>query len=172
MARKSSRRRTGTDVNQLWNLPVPIDRSSTGAVSNALIVDLDQKMTELRDLLGQIRTATAEAHGLLKDLRTESRQARRLLPMIVSKRIAAEVTRQLDELVPQVQRIIKESTDFVDKRFSDLADIYLETDRKAIREGKPSLETLAHVSSYMDYLNREGKLDGDRENERGQQGQD
>jgi hypothetical protein len=77
VARKSSRRRTGTDERQLWNLPditgSPANGDSTGTGSNALNVD----MTELRELLGQIQSATATACEVLRDLRIETRRARR-----------------------------------------------------------------------------------------------
>lgn len=112
---------------------------STGHYEGANIAEL----TMLRDDLQKLVT---EAHGLLKDLRIESKQARRILPMIVSKRIKSEVEKQLAEMGEQIAEAMRESVEKVGREFDRLEAAFLGKDKTARRDGKPSIPELVDIA--------------------------
>lgn len=116
------------------------DQESTGP----LIVppDWDRTKIELQKLLEETREVIKDGHILLRDLRTESKQARRILPMIVAKRISAEVETQVAALGSQTAEAMRRSVEKVTREFDKLAGVYLGTDHVARKEGRISLQEL------------------------------
>jgi hypothetical protein len=102
-------------------------------------------MTELRDLVERLEVAIREGHGVLKDLRTESRQARRVVPMIVSKRIKEEVTKQLAILSEETQAVMHSCVERVNKQFDEMADILLGRDKQTRKDGRKSIPELVEL---------------------------
>jgi hypothetical protein len=147
LSRKAHRKGSGTDVTQLWNLPDTTgargDNASTGR-NDVDMEALDARAAELRELLGQLQSAIGEAHGLLKDIRIESRQARRILPMIVSQRINRELERQLAEMSEATKRAMEASVAKVGKEFERLEAIFLGTGKE--RGSKRSLPEIAEFA--------------------------
>jgi len=148
MGRSHHRRKSGTDINQLLNLPDTRGPQDDSASTGRFDVDMKALLAQerkLRELLGQIQSAIGEGHGLLKDLRVETRQARRMIPMIVSKRINTEVEKQLDELSGATQRAMDASVAKVGREFERLESVFLGTDREGRREGK-SIPEIAEIA--------------------------
>lgn len=122
----------------------PLNSSdSTGAIVS------QAELEELRALQDNLRKLVQEAHGVLKDLRIETRQARRVLPMIVAKRIKTEITNQLAVLGESIQEAMAVSVDKVGKEFDKLAAVYLGTDSEARRQGKLSIPELAELAATL-----------------------
>jgi hypothetical protein len=163
MGRRNSRRtQTGTDVTRLWNLPkteasavqLPEEnlltmsgaspsrsQGSTGPPHN---VD----MTELKELTAHLEEVIKEAHGVLKDLRIETRQARRIMPMIVTNMIKKQVHEQVDRLGKETEAAIRMAVDSVNKTFDDLGKILLGTDKESKKKGYvPLTEIIEDVAA-------------------------
>jgi hypothetical protein len=104
------------------------------------MVTVDQD--ELRELLTEIREATQEAHGVLKDLRTETKRAERLLPMIVTNRIRSEVNKQMEELGKEVREHMATSVATVERSIKGLYARLIGKDHFAKKEGLRSLPTI------------------------------
>jgi predicted nucleic acid-binding Zn-ribbon protein len=82
--------------------------------------------------LEALRTATREAHEVLKDLRTERRAVEQMLAGIegrvrraVADLIESEVARQVAELGKVTERAMRDSVAKVGREFDRLASIYL-----------------------------------------------
>jgi hypothetical protein len=136
---KGRRRRPGTDVTRLWDMPEPgptIGGAATGAT------DVDRRITELRDLLGQIRSEKTEAHGILRDLRIETRSARRIIPMLVSRRINKVVEEQLEGFAEVTKQAMVENVAKVTAEFEKLQEVLLGQDHQSRREGRTSVPDL------------------------------
>jgi hypothetical protein len=130
MGRQNKRKPMGTTLSTVGTGPHN-GQSSTGA---PLQVDM-QREAELRELLGKIETVTREAHEVLKDLRIETRQARRILPMIVAKQIKAECEKQMRALADETIAAANAAAETVNRRFDRLSDLLLGKDRMARKEG-------------------------------------
>jgi hypothetical protein len=120
--------------------PGPGDTNTTGL--GASQSDL-ARYDELRSLLEQIREATRLGHEVLKDLRIETRQAQRLLPMIVAKRIKVEINKQLAELSDELGELHGQSVETIIRSFDTLYEQLIGSDHWAKKEGLASLPELA-----------------------------
>jgi hypothetical protein len=152
---KGRRRTRGTDVTNLWDMPVPgptIGGAATGAT------DVDRKIEELRSLLGQIRSEKAEAHGILRDLRIETRSARRLIPMMVAQRINKAVEEHLARFAEATQQAMVDNVAKVTAEFEKLQAVLLGQDHQSRREGKASVldlvEDMATISAADEVIAR------------------
>ncbi|MFF0138010.1 hypothetical protein ACFYRN_16435 [Streptomyces sp. NPDC005227] len=100
----------------------------------------------LREIAAELRELITEAHGALKDLRRETREARELLPLLTDELFSAEVKKQLDELSVATKQAIEDADARIGKRFDQLGDVLMGEDRQSIRQGKASLTTIARAN--------------------------
>lgn len=112
--------------------------SNQTSPSPADIVRLEDLYTKNKQALDELRGLVSEAHGVLKDLRSEVKKAQQVLPMIVSRRINVEVEKQITKLGEETEQAMDDAA----------AKVYAEFDRlQAMILGKedpdkPSLDEL------------------------------
>jgi hypothetical protein len=171
MGRRNNRRtRTGTDIRQLWDLPKTEEAASTININTArpgpssaapsnLQVSTGRPsnvdMKEVRELAEHLEEIVKEAHGVLKDLRIETRQARRLMPMIVTSMIRKQVHEQIEALGKETEVAIRIAVERVNKTFDDLGKILLGTDKKSRQEGmQPLPEVIQDIANGKAFVSR------------------
>ncbi len=100
---------------------------------------------DLQQTAGELRELIREAHGLLKDLRTERRAVERLLDGIgdrVDTRIDDAVKTGLEQLGESTRQAMDNAVAKVGKEFERLERIFLGTDAESRRSGLVPLEDL------------------------------
>lgn len=107
----------------------------------------DQSAEELRKLRDEISGLVREAHGVLKDLRSETKTAREIVPLLADEAFTAEITKQLDVLKQVTAKAMDDSVDRVFKRFDGLAAMLMAEDRQSRRKGRQPLP--AALSAYL-----------------------
>lgn len=79
MSRKGGHRAAGSDVHRLWDLPPTEVSSPALSLAQGTTGRTEVDMTELRDLARRIEAAVEDGRKTLRELRIETRQARRVL---------------------------------------------------------------------------------------------
>jgi hypothetical protein len=96
---------------------------------------LNELHAKLQATVTEIKELNAEGHGLLKDLRAEVKKAQQLVPMIVSRRISAEVSKQLQALGEETEEAMQRAVDKVGREFDKVQAMFMGEDEP----GKDSL---------------------------------
>lgn len=100
----------------------------------------------------QLRELIHEAHEAIKDLTHIRREIERLVSATmetiqVRMEHAAEV--QIAALMAATEEAITKTDERIHKRFDQVADLLLGEDKKSKKAGKPSLEEVARVVTYI-----------------------
>jgi len=84
---------------------------------------LQSDAEKLEAAMAACRQLIAEAHGVLKDLRTEAKIAREFVKDMAEGVVAEEVAKQIDALGDSIDKAMERGTQAVYDRFDKLADI-------------------------------------------------
>lgn len=106
------------------------------------MTDSTPELDELRALRGELRELVREAHGVLKDLRRESREARELVPLLTDELFTAEVKKQTNRLGRATEQAMDQAVERVSQKFDQLAATFLGEDRTSRRRGLTSIPEL------------------------------
>ena len=102
----------------------------------------EQQLEAVRD---QVRSEIREAREVLKDLRTEAKEARQLVPLLVDQLFEEEVEKQVGELGRATEQAMKDSVDRVVAKFDKLAALLMGEDRT--QRDKPSIPEMVDAMS-------------------------
>ncbi|MGW4107022.1 hypothetical protein [Streptomyces sp. NPDC004976] len=105
---------------------------------------------ELQQLRDELRAEIREAHGTLKDLRTEIKTARELVPLLTDELFTAEVKKQLDQLTEATGEAMEQAVAKVTRSFDDLAATLMGEDRRSRRKGAVPLPMLLKARAVLD----------------------
>jgi hypothetical protein len=100
---------------------------------------------DLAKVRDELHNLIKEAHGVLKDLRIETRRAKQVIPMIVAKRINAEIRKQVAELGEATERAMKLSVEKVGREFDKLEAAFLGTGHES-KDGQASIPELVDIA--------------------------
>lgn len=108
-------------------------------------------MTDSTDeKIAQLKAATREANEAIKGLREAERDLKKVVATIegmASKTVGALVEEaakaQIARLAAATDKAIDDTSEAIDKRFQQVADILLGEDKKSRRSGRPSIPELA-----------------------------
>ncbi|MET7982540.1 hypothetical protein [Streptomyces sp. NPDC005281] len=98
-----------------------------------------------QQLNDELRELIREAHGVLKDIRREKREARELLPLLTDELFSDEVKKQLAALNKVTKQAMDDAVARVFKKFDELGAIVMGEDRISRRKGKPSIPSLVNA---------------------------
>jgi uncharacterized membrane protein len=110
---------------------------------------------DLQHIRAQLREEIREAHGILKDLRREIKEARELIPLRTDELFTAEVKKQVDQLSKVTDEAMRRSVETVTKSFDDLAATFMGEDRASRRKGKVPLPDLFKARAVLDAARQE-----------------
>ncbi len=152
MGRGKSRRKTlpQNHVPSSAALAVPMTEGSTGRVGVQAEPNMDQTeerlfkiastdIEKIERLAQEFPLLIREARGLLKDLRAEVKKAQQCVPMIIQRRITAEVNKQMEALDEETKLAMNAAVKKVGREFDKLEAIYLGTDAQSRHEGQTPL---------------------------------
>ncbi|MEU9349047.1 hypothetical protein AB0D74_48405 [Streptomyces sp. NPDC048278] len=111
-----------------------------------------EDLTRIRD---ELREEIREAHGALKDLRREVKDARELVPLLVDELFMAEVKKQVDQLGTATKEAMDAATKRVFDKFDELGQYVMGEDRASRRKGKVPLPDLFKARAVLDAAHRE-----------------
>lgn len=125
--------------------PTTVDRQPVPLTANELS-KLRELLESLRTTADDIRELNREGHELLKDLRAERAKAEKVLPMIVAKRISAEVDKQIRELGDETEEAMALAAKKVYAEFDRIRAMLMGEDEP----GKPTLlEMLDNIGPIL-----------------------
>ncbi|MFJ2514676.1 hypothetical protein ACIPEL_15280 [Streptomyces griseoviridis] len=115
----------------------------------------DDLRREREQLLAEIR----EAHGVLKDLRQTTKDARHEIRRLMTDQISAELRKHvatgLDTYKSTLDTAIESATAAVMKRFDDIADVLMGEDKTSRRRGEASIPDLFKTAAALQRAERE-----------------
>ena len=117
--------------------------------------DLKREREKLEATLADLKASIQEAHGLLSDLRIETRQARRLVPMQVTNRITKELDKQLPHYFEALGKQVDKAEAAIIAKFEDMYATLVGRDTRSRKEGLKPIDELIGNLREVEVQSRE-----------------
>lgn len=107
-------------------------------------------LEHLENKIKELREVTAEANGVLKDIRVAKKEALAVIEDMrenIHEKIGVAVKDGLDDLGESIRKNIDTAQERIDRRFDKIGNILMGEDSQARREGKGNFEDL--VRNWM-----------------------
>lgn len=106
-------------------------------MGNELYREIDAKLSQLEEKTNELKEASRQANEALRDLKVERKALETFVreqQEALNNQIVSHLRRELEDLGPAISRAVKDGEARVYKRFDELAEILMGTDKRQKKE--------------------------------------